>query len=102
MDLLTIFIFGVIDNGVLVLAFYLTYLNLEVVTNKYLKISVSAFLLGVISAGVSNTISDSLGFFLQFEFLYGLIVGLGCLAGMLIIPLMEFIQNNKKSCTDDS
>jgi len=101
MDLLTIFIFGVIDNGVLVLAFYITYLNLEILTEKHLQISVSAFLLGVISAGVSNTISDSLGFILQFEFLLGLMVGLGCLAGMLVIPLMELIKS-KSSCTDEA
>tara|TARA_R100001463_G_scaffold119106_1_gene174908 strand:- start:134 stop:415 length:282 start_codon:yes stop_codon:yes gene_type:complete len=92
MSLMTIFIFGFIDNAVLVLAFYITYLNLEVITNKYLKISLSAFLLGIISAGISNTISDALGFILQLEFLLGLIVALGCLAGMLLIPIMEYIK----------
>jgi hypothetical protein len=48
--------------------------------------------LGIISAGISNTISDALGFILQFEFLLGLIVALGCLAGMLLIPIMEYIK----------
>ena len=38
MDLLTIFIFGVIDNGVLVLAFYITYLNLEILIRIHFTI----------------------------------------------------------------
>ena len=92
MDLMTIFIFGFIDNAVLVLAFYITYLNLEILVEKHLNIKVSAFLIGVIPAGISNTISDSLGFILQLELLLGLIVGLGCLAGMILIPVMQYIK----------
>ena len=96
MDTLTILIFGIIDNLVMCLAFYFTYLCLEVYIEKFFKTLVSAFLLGIISAGLSNTISDGLGFFLQMEFYFGFVVMLGCLLGMLIIPFMEFIKYIKK------
>ena len=93
MNTLTIFNFGVIDNLVLVLAFYITYLNLETLLEKHLKIKCSAFLLGVITAGLSNAISDGLGFLLQGQFYFAWIVFLGCIAGMLIIPLMQFYKH---------
>jgi len=96
MDLLTILNFGIIDNLVLCIAFYFTYLNLEIYVEKYFQKSSEPFLLGVISAGISNSISDGLGFFLQMEFKLGLIVTAGCLIGMLIIPIMEIIKDKKR------
>ena len=96
MTLTTLLIFGLIDNGVLILAFYFTYLNLEILIERKLNLKVSAFLLGVYSAGISNTISDALGFLLQAEFVAGVIVGLGCLIAMALIPVLEYFKNKKE------
>lgn len=96
MTLTTLLIFGLIDNGVLILAFYFTYLNLEILIERKLNIKVSAFLIGVYSAGISNSISDALGFLLQAEFVAGVIVGLGCLIAMALIPVLEYFKNKKQ------
>ena len=100
MNLETLLNFGLIDNGVMVLAFYYTYLNLEIYVEKHLNIKLSAFVLGVISAGLANTISDALGFILQGEFIYGLVVGLGCLLAMLLIPVLEYFKKHKRLKTE--
>lgn len=100
MDLSTLLIFGLIDNGVLIMAFYFTYLNIEILIESKLNIQVRPFLVGVISAGIANTISDALGFLLQAEIIAGIIVGLGCLIAMALIPILEYIKN-KKTDQDD-
>ena len=51
MDTLIILNFGIIDNLFLILAFYVSYLNIEKYVNDYLDLSLSHFLIGVISAG---------------------------------------------------
>ena len=73
-----------------------TYLNLEILIERKLNIKVSSFLIGVYSAGISNSISDALGFLLQAEFVAGVIVGLGCLIAMALIPALEYFKNKKE------
>ena len=49
MDTLIILNFGIIDNLFLILAFYVSYLNIEKYVNDYLDLSLSHFLIGVIT-----------------------------------------------------
>jgi|TARA_R110000744_G_scaffold14761_1_gene41851 hypothetical protein len=92
MNTLTIFIFGFIDNAVMGLSFYFLFLNVEILINKHMKIKASQFLIGIISAMLANSVSDAAGFVFQNEIYLGFIVGIGCLAGLVIIPIMEFIK----------
>lgn len=95
MDTLIILNFGIIDNLFLILAFYVSYLNIEKYVNDYLDLSLSHFLIGVISAGISNSVSDMFGFLFQAQFYYALIVFLGCIIGMAIIPIIELFKKYK-------
>ena len=47
---------------------------------------------GVLSAGIANTISDYLGFALQGELILANAVALGCIVGMIVIPICESLK----------
>ena len=68
METIIILNFGIIDNLFLILAFYVSYLNIEKYVNDYLDLSLNHFLIGVISAGISNSISDMFGFLFKGQF----------------------------------
>jgi len=96
MNTLIILNFGIIDNVFLILAFYVSYLNIEDYFNNHLNLSLSPFLIGVISAGISNSISDMFGFLFQAQFYYAFIVFLGCIIGMITIPIMQYFKKNEE------
>lgn len=83
---------GFIDNAILCLSFYVTWLAVERLLEIMFRAKVNAVLCGVLSAGIANTLSDYLGFALQGEFVLANYVALGCIVGMLIIPVCEFIK----------
>ena len=83
---------GFIDNAILCLSFYVTWMAIERFLEMLFRSKVNAVLCGVISAGIANTISDYLGFALQGEFTLANYVALGCIIGMLVIPVCEFIK----------
>jgi len=95
MDTLIILNFGIIDNVFLILAFYVSYLNIQDYFNKHLNLSFSPFLIGVISSGIANSFSDMLGMLIQLEFYYAFIVFLGCIIGMITIPIMQYFKKNE-------
>tara|TARA_R100000781_G_scaffold105325_1_gene69158 strand:+ start:204 stop:497 length:294 start_codon:yes stop_codon:yes gene_type:complete len=95
MDTLIILNFGIIDNVFLILAFYVSYLNIEDYFNNHLNLSFSPFLIGVISSGIANSFSDMLGMLVQLEFYYSFIVFLGCIIGMITIPIMQYLKKNE-------
>ena len=83
---------GFIDNAILCLSFYITWLAVERLLEIVFRAKVNAVLCGVISAGIANTLSDYLGFALQGEFVLANYVAIGCILGMLIIPVCEIIK----------
>jgi len=86
-------IMGTVDNAVLGLAFYCTYLNIEKLIEKGLiSIALSKFHIGIISALTANTFSDGMGFAIQNEWMLCWYVMLGCLIGAGIVPIVEGIK----------
>ena len=50
-------------------------------------------MLACVSAGLGNTFSDALGFLVTGNFTWTALTIVGCLLGMIIIPIMEKIKN---------
>lgn len=92
MDIQTLITFGILDNLLLIVGMAYSYLSIEYYLDK-IEIDVSPMVIGMLSAGCGNTFSDTAAMVLQGHFLAGIWVGVGCLIGMLIIPLFR----NKKS-----
>ena len=84
-------IFGLVDNGVLLLSIY-TGMGIE----RWIKNSNSTFVGGVIGAGVGNTFSDTLGAALD-PFLVSSITGitLGCIIPLFFIPIIEYFRRKR-------
>jgi hypothetical protein len=84
-------IFGLIDNGVLILGAY-TGLEIDRLFNG------RGALGAVIGAGVGNTISDGLGAALD-PTLNGALIGIvvGCLIPLIAIPVIEFAKARKEN-----
>jgi hypothetical protein len=83
-------IFGFTDNFVLILGMYFS-------LDKYLKSfernASNQLMLACVSAGLGNTFSDALGFLVTGNFTWTAFTIVGCLLGMIIIPIMEKIKN---------
>jgi CDP-diglyceride synthetase len=83
---------GFIDNAVLILCFYVTFLSIEKYFELFFNKKINPFLNGVISCSLGNTFSDWLGFGLQGEFILANYVALGCISGMVLIPILEICK----------
>ena len=82
-------IFGLVDNGVLVLG---AYTGLEI--DRFFK--GRGALGAVIGGAVGNTISDGLGALIDptmGDAVVGIVIG--CLLGAMIIPIIEFVKSKK-------
>jgi hypothetical protein len=95
MDTLIIFLFGFIDNAVIVIFYFYSAISIDHLLNKHLKLRVNAFILPVIVCTLANSISDNLGFLLQGQVYYAFIVFLGCIIGMITIPIMQYFKKNQ-------
>jgi hypothetical protein len=84
-------IFGLVDNGVLILGAF-TGLSIE----KYLPKKFQRGVGAVIGAGIGNTISDTLGAIVDTT-MHGMILGItiGCLIPLITIPIIAKYRNVK-------
>jgi hypothetical protein len=84
------FIFGFTDNAVLICGMYYSYASIEFYLEKYFNgFKSDPLVLACISAGLGNTFSDGVGFLVTGNFYYMTLTMIGCLVGMLIIPIMH-------------
>ena len=90
-------IFGFMDNFILILGMNYSFLSIETYLERKFNINSknNALMVACICAGLGNTFSDATGFAvtLNFEIMFYTIIG--CLLGMLIIPIMEKLRGNK-------
>lgn len=87
-------IFGLMDNLVLILGMYFSYVSLEHYIDKYFdSIRANPLILACISAGLGNTFSDGIGFLITLNFAPMAYTIIGCLIGMLIIPILHKLVN---------
>jgi len=89
-------IFGFMDNFILILGMYYSFLSIENYLERKFNINSknNALMVACICAGLGNTFSDATGFAVTLNFEMMLYTVIGCLLGMLIIPIMEKL--NKK------
>ena len=81
-------IFGFMDNLILIIGMYFSYLNVEYYLNKYLNYT-DKLVIACVSAGLGNTFSDAVGFAVTANFNWMALTIIGCLLGMTIIPLIN-------------
>ena len=83
------FIFGLVDNGVLLLC---TYFGISI--DKYVEGKSKGLLGAVLGATIGNTISDTIGDIMD-PTLRTAVMGItiGCLIPILFIPIIEKIRN---------
>ena len=88
--------FGILDNGILGLSYYVCFLQFDRILNEKLKLNIDIFLIGVCSALTGNLISDCCGYLFQMQFYLAYKVAIGCLIGFAIIPICEpFRKKNR-------
>lgn len=90
-------IFGFMDNFILILGMYYSFLSIENYLESRFSINSknNPLLLACICAGLGNTFSDATGFAVTLNFQMMFYTVIGCLLGMLIIPIMEKLRGNK-------
>ena len=76
------------DNFILIIGMYFSYLNVEYYLNKYLNYT-DKLVIACVSAGLGNTFSDAVGFAVTANFSWMALTIIGCLLGMTIIPLIN-------------
>ena len=83
--------YGIVDNGIMILGAMTGY-NLE----KYLPKKLQTGLGAVYGAGFGNALSDFLGGMSTLS--YSLAIGtcLGCLIGLVFIPILGWLWNTKQ------
>ena len=94
MDTLIILLFGFIDNAVIVIFYFYSAISIDHLLNKHLKLKVNSFILPLIVCTSANSVSDNFGFLFQGQFYYAFIVFLGCIIGMITIPIMQYFKKN--------
>ena len=83
-------IYGIVDNGIMILGAMTGY-NLE----KYLPGKFQTGLLTVVGAGLGNTVSDFMGGASTLNWELAFSTAIGCLIGLLFIPLFWYIGKLK-------
>jgi hypothetical protein len=90
--------FGFVDNAILILGVYCSFSSVEYWLERWSAgASCNPLIAAAISGGIGNTVSDLLGWALQGKFFWASLVALGCLLGMLIIPVAQLIKSFLKS-----
>ena len=90
--------FGFVDNAILILGVYCSFSSVEYWRERWSAgAKCNPLIAAAISGGVGNTVSDLLGWALQGQFFWASLVALGCLLGMLIIPVAQLIKSFLKS-----
>lgn len=93
---MTFLVFGFVDNAVLVLGMMYSYTSIEFYLEKYFEnIKGNPLVLACVSAGLGNTFSDAIGFLATGNLLYMSLTMIGCLIGMIIIPIMHCSRKSK-------
>ena len=85
-------IFGLTDNGVLLLCMYM-----GISIDQWIEGKTGGLLGAVLGATIGNTISDTMGAIMDPTMrtaMYG--ITLGCLIPILFIPIIERLRNYKK------
>ena len=92
--LMEFIIFGFMDNFVLILGMYYSFLSIENWLESKFKINVKSdpLVLACGWAGFGNTFSDAMGFLVTLNIEWMMLTIAGCLIGMLIIPVMQKIK----------
>ena len=86
-------IFGFMDNFILILGMYFSYTSVEYYLEKYFEnVHADKLVLACVSAGLGNTFSDGIGFLVTGNFTWMTLTIVGCLIGMIIIPIMQKIK----------
>tara|TARA_R110001632_G_scaffold137512_1_gene253139 strand:- start:737 stop:1024 length:288 start_codon:yes stop_codon:yes gene_type:complete len=89
-------IFGFMDNLVLIIGMFFSYASIEFYIEKYFEnIKANHLILASVSAGLGNTFSDGIGFLVTGNFTYMTLTMIGCLIGMIIIPIMHCSRSKK-------
>lgn len=89
-------IFGFMDNAVLISGMYFSYTSVEFYLDKYFEdIKANPLVLACVSAGLGNTFSDGVGFLVTGNFAYMSLTMIGCLIGMIIIPIMQISRKKQ-------
>ena len=90
--------FGFVDNAILILGVYCSFSSVEYWLERWSAgAKCNPLIAAAISGGIGNTVSDLLGWALQGKFFWASLVALGCLLGMLIIPVAQLIKSFLKS-----
>ncbi len=90
--------FGFVDNAILILGVYCSFSSVEYWLERWSAgAKCNPLIAAAISGGLGNTVSDLLGWALQGKFFWASLVALGCLLGMLIIPVAQLIKSFLKS-----
>jgi len=84
-------IFGIVDNGIMILG-AMCGLSLE----KHLHSSLQRGLGAVVGAGLGNTLSDFLGGLSSWNMELAFGTAIGCLIGLIFIPLIVTIGKIRK------
>ena len=92
--LMEFIIFGFMDNFVLILGMYYSFLSIENWLESKFNIDTKAdpVVLACVAGGLGNTFSDAIGFLATFNIEWMLLTIAGCLLGMIIIPVMQKIK----------
>jgi len=87
-------IFGFMDNFVLILGMYYSFLSVENWLESKFNIDTKAdpVVLACVAGGLGNTFSDAIGFLATLNIEWMLLTIAGCLLGMIIIPVMQKIK----------
>ena len=89
-------IFGFMDNFILILGMYYSFLSVENWLEKTFNIAAKAdpLVLACVCGGLGNTFSDAVGFLATLNIEWMLLTIIGCLLGMVIIPIMQKMRGN--------
>ena len=79
-------IYGIVDNGIMITGAMTGY-SIE----KYLPKRFQSGLLSVVGAGLGNTLSDFLGGLSTMSMDLAIGTSLGCMIGLVFIPLLVFL-----------
>ncbi len=84
------FIFGIIDNFIMIVGAF-TGVSVE----RFLPDSLQRGLGGILGAGIGNTLSDFLGGVGAGNMELAIFTGLGCIVGLIFIPIFYILLKNK-------
>tara|TARA_R100000781_G_C4056966_1_gene119698 strand:+ start:618 stop:887 length:270 start_codon:yes stop_codon:yes gene_type:complete len=84
-------LFGIVDNGIMLIGAFFG-LGVEQYLPKKFQVGLGA----VIGAGIGNAVSDFLGGFASLNMSLAFGTFIGCIIGLLFIPIFYKLKNNFK------